>query len=183
MPCGLIAKSPNRWMRSRTGHPISASTVITRRVYPRPAERPERAQASAFEDDRHGSAEDDTTDDVGRIVHAEIRPRRADGEAERVEPEPRRAAGAELAAGGRGEREEDRRVAARPRGRARLADPEPGRLGVRGVRARPEEDLLEPLTGEPRRAGRGESPDGRRATAREGEDRARADRCPDRAEL
>ena len=117
-------------------------------------------------------------------MHAHVRPRGAHGAREPVERGPGRTGRPELSRGHGRERDEHRRMAARPRRRRGGAD----RAGAcRPDRPRTaagsQEHLLQALPGEPGEGGRAETPDGGPAPARDRERRRRGDRCPDRAEL
>src|SRR4029453_4362767 len=104
IPCGETAKLPNRWMRSRIGHPMAPSAVTGARL------------SSGL---RHrvapGLADEEPTDDVGRVVHADVDARDPD----RGGQAPKRGPGGdrelEVPSGDRHEREQDGGVAARPR--------------------------------------------------------------------
>ena len=167
MPCGLMAKSPNRWMRSRTGQPIEASTW---RVYRRSSSNaaatllPSRIPPATSD----GKWTPTYTRDVPIVAASPSSAARAIGPA----PEVSRRHGEE--------REQDGGMAARPRGAVRAFDAQvhPVEAGVVG--AGTAEHALEPLPGDPGDRGRGQPSGGRPAVAGRRQHRGRTHRGPDR---
>src|ERR687897_35280 len=90
---------------------------------------------------------------------------------------------AELSPGDGDEREQHRRMTARPRRCARFSDEKSSPVAIVEVGARAADDSLQPLAGEPRQAGSGEAAGGCMTTAPDGEYRGSPGRCPDRSEL
>src|SRR6186997_3140955 len=77
IPCGLTAKSPHRWMRSRTGQPIEASTGPSLSAGARSVARP-AGPAFALERGGDALAEEQPARHVGRVMHADVHAREAD---------------------------------------------------------------------------------------------------------
>src|SRR5918994_1480814 len=90
---------------------------------------------------------------------------------------------AELSPGDGDEREQHRRMTARPRRCARFSDEKASSFAIVEVRARAADDSLQPLTREPRQAGSGEAPGCCTTAAADGEHPGSPGRCPDRSEL
>src|SRR5512132_3171260 len=172
MPCGETAKLPNRWMRSRIGHPMAPSAVT-------------EASLSSVLRHRvaHGLAEEEPTDDVGRVVHSHVDARDPD----RGGQAPKRGPGGdgelEVPSRDRHEREQDGGMAARPRCPPRWLGEQPDTVRVGRVRPWPIEQTLQPLSGEPCGGSGRESAGGGSPATRGRQHRRRADGGPDRPEL
>src|SRR6266508_6570804 len=138
MPCGETAKLPNRWMRSRTGHPMAPSTVTG-------------ASLSSVLRHRvgHGLAEEEPTDDVGRVVHADVGARDPDRGGQAPERGPGGTREFEVSSGDRHEGEQDGGMAARPRCGPRWLGEQPDAIRVGHIGPGPVEQALQPLSGEP----------------------------------
>src|SRR5206468_7795649 len=110
-PWGEMAKLPSMWMRSRTGQPMAPSSVTG-------------ASLASVLRQRvgHDLAEEQPADHVGRVVHADIGPGDPNRRRQTTERRPGERGKAELPSGDRDEREQDRGMAARPRGGPRWLD-------------------------------------------------------------
>src|SRR6266508_5688968 len=97
MPCGEMAKLPNRWMRSRTGQPMAPSSVTW-------------ASLSSVLRHRvgHGLAEEQPPDDVGRVMHTHVGARDPDRGGQAPQRRPGDEGELEVPSGDRDEREQDR---------------------------------------------------------------------------